>query len=564
VERWMRMNAYRSLIALCIIMLCPMALANIYLVSTLGNDANPGSDSAPFRTIQRAADSASAGDTILVASGRYAEYVIVPRSGAIDAPITFQASGNVVLPGFSISGTDYITIKGFEITSFGSSVSGTYAIYLRSTKGVTIQDNHIHDTESTCIRMDLNDLSDHTVIRNNTISHCGYSGIQALGDHLLIDGNDISHADNFIQIEARYSVIRDNVFRDAYLTDWQPPGDPHIDGIETSPSSDDQPNQHVLIENNWMYNATDPHTHFMLLRNIDGNAVSDVILRRNRVSNIGSGFIVLSDNVVGARIYHNTIASDVIASKEYEDLVIGANCPKAKVINNIFYDNVENNGFVFYLDQSSLPGFFASSNLAYLPECGSSCIWQSTLFPYIDTILNQNPRFVSATGNFDLRLQAGSPAIDAGGALTHVAASDTLDGDRLKVDDAGMFQDGYGIVEPDWIAVGNTANVAQISSIDYAANTITLDNPINRGYNDSVFLYKDSSSRVVLSGDSPDIGAYESITSSMCTPAHEADNNPCDSCLSISELQVYIAKWRAGTVQLNSMMEAIRMWKSGC
>ena len=43
-----------------------VALARTYYVSTDGNDENPGSEAGPLRTIQKAADTARAGDTILV------------------------------------------------------------------------------------------------------------------------------------------------------------------------------------------------------------------------------------------------------------------------------------------------------------------------------------------------------------------------------------------------------------------------------------------------------------------------------------------------------------------
>ena len=55
-----------------------------------------------------------------------------------------------------------------------------------------------------------------------------------------------------------------------------------------------------------------------------------------------------------------------------------------------------------------------------------------------------DPLFVSAaaTGT-DLHLQAGSPAVDAGGPLTTVAAADSGSGTSLVVDDATYFQPGW-------------------------------------------------------------------------------------------------------------------------
>ena len=84
----------------------------------------------------------------------------------------------------------------------------------------------------------------------------------------------------------------------------------------------------------------------------------------------------------------------------------------------------------------------------------------------------------------------------------------------LVVDDALFFQDGtwgsnLDAVAADWVAVGTVSNVAQISGIDYATNTITLASPLSWSDNASVWLYKDSYGRIVLVGTAPDIGAHE-------------------------------------------------------
>lgn len=53
-------------------------------VGMLGNDENDGSASAPFATVAKAVQSATAGDTILVGSGQYAQFVIDKASLTIE------------------------------------------------------------------------------------------------------------------------------------------------------------------------------------------------------------------------------------------------------------------------------------------------------------------------------------------------------------------------------------------------------------------------------------------------------------------------------------------------
>jgi hypothetical protein len=59
-------------------------------VSTTGSDSNPGTSALPWRTIQHAADTAVAGDTVIIRAGTYQEYVNITRGGTTGNPITFQ------------------------------------------------------------------------------------------------------------------------------------------------------------------------------------------------------------------------------------------------------------------------------------------------------------------------------------------------------------------------------------------------------------------------------------------------------------------------------------------
>jgi hypothetical protein len=62
-----------------------------YYVSTSGSDNNPGTLAAPWLTIQKAANTATAGATVYVFGGVYTEIVSFPNSGTAKAPITFQS-----------------------------------------------------------------------------------------------------------------------------------------------------------------------------------------------------------------------------------------------------------------------------------------------------------------------------------------------------------------------------------------------------------------------------------------------------------------------------------------
>ena len=67
--------------------------AATYYVATSGNDANSGaSTSSPFRTIQKGAAVARAGDTVMIRGGTYRETIIPANSGTASSPIKFRSS----------------------------------------------------------------------------------------------------------------------------------------------------------------------------------------------------------------------------------------------------------------------------------------------------------------------------------------------------------------------------------------------------------------------------------------------------------------------------------------
>ncbi|MCL4529955.1 MAG: DUF1565 domain-containing protein, partial [Chloroflexi bacterium] len=61
-----------------------------YYVSINGLDANPGTETAPWRHIQYAMDRVSAGSTVYVMNGVYNETVTFRRSGASGSYIVLQ------------------------------------------------------------------------------------------------------------------------------------------------------------------------------------------------------------------------------------------------------------------------------------------------------------------------------------------------------------------------------------------------------------------------------------------------------------------------------------------
>ena len=80
-------------------------------MSNTGSDYNSGTSTAPFKTIQKAADTVKAGGTVYIKGGTYKERVLLKTSGTSTAYITFSnyPGETVTIDGMGIPLT---TIRG--------------------------------------------------------------------------------------------------------------------------------------------------------------------------------------------------------------------------------------------------------------------------------------------------------------------------------------------------------------------------------------------------------------------------------------------------------------------
>lgn len=117
-------------------------------VSPKGSDSNTGSQSSPFKSIQKAASMVSAGRTVHVAPGSYGGGFSLSKSGSASARIRFisdQRWGAKLKGGISIRGS-YVDFVGFEIDGRGTSYTG--GIYVTGSYS-TVQNCHVHHVATT-------------------------------------------------------------------------------------------------------------------------------------------------------------------------------------------------------------------------------------------------------------------------------------------------------------------------------------------------------------------------------------------------------------------------------
>jgi parallel beta-helix repeat protein len=190
--------------------------ARTYYVATNGSDTNPGVSSAPFRTINKAAQVAVAGDVVTIGDGTYTESVIVRNGGTATSPIVFQAAnrGMVVLTGGNYvfgpvnwtgglqnTGAIYVTVKGLTFRQYAP--FGTTAEALRGIKGWRIEDCFFDAAGEQAMNLRGDDIT----LTRSTIQYSGRHAIIGYGP----TGATWWYDPGFIGM--RRAVVTDNIIR---------------------------------------------------------------------------------------------------------------------------------------------------------------------------------------------------------------------------------------------------------------------------------------------------------------------------------------------------------------
>jgi hypothetical protein len=146
---------YRLLCFFYILLAAPVLFAADRYVSPTGSDANPGSFSDPWQTVQYAVDQLQPGDQLYLMPGVYNEKIALSVSGTPANRITirpYSLTQNAILDGtgvftqdamIEITNQSYITISGLEIRN--NVQNDAQGIYVDGNcQGIEILNNYIH------------------------------------------------------------------------------------------------------------------------------------------------------------------------------------------------------------------------------------------------------------------------------------------------------------------------------------------------------------------------------------------------------------------------------------
>lgn len=447
-----------------------------YYVATTGNDANGGTLSAPWRTIQHAANSVHPGDTVEVEGGVYNEIVTIPNSGnATQGYITFMSypGQTAILDGtgltvgssgqtglFSLEGTHgYIIIQGFEIRNFTSSTKGKVPVgidFEGAGSYLEFLNNHIHNivqTLSSCNSANALGMAiygtqapasiNNITIRGNELDH----NTTGCSENMSLDGNvqyfaitqNLVHDNDNIGIDnIGFEGVSPNVSYDQARDGWDFQNTIYNITSSTNPVYKGSLGANgiycdgctrVIIERNLIHDADIP----IEIASEHSGHVSSYVTARNNVIYHGllTGISIggYASRVGGSdhcTIVNNTLWSDDTHNTGSGELQIQYNATNNAIENNIMYASTQ--GLLINDFTSSTPSPAVLDYNVYFTTKGaanSSWDWQAkfiTGYSNYKTASGQDthspfadPQFLNISSTPpNLDVLSSSPAVNSG------------------------------------------------------------------------------------------------------------------------------------------------------
>ena len=363
-----------------------------FYVSTTGNDSNPGTQTAPWRTIQHAADTVRAGSTVNVLGGVYEELVSINKSGnAADGFITFRsypgetavldaehftpAGRSAVL---TIQSKSYVRIEGFEIRNFRTAerrLSPLGINVIGSGSHIELLKNNVHHIEQTFEGRDAPGRGGNGF----GIAVYGTDAKTPITD-LIIDGNEVHHLKtgsseslvvngNVTNFRITHNVVHDNnnIGIDVIGFERTAP-DPAVDQARDG-----------VVRSNLVYNITSRGNP--AYRNdessdgiyVDGGA--RILIEQNVIHDVDFGIELASEHKDRATSYI-TARDNLIYHCHTSGVSIGGYAPErghtdhSTVVNNTLYDNdTSRTGSGEFQMQWNMADNIFANNIVYAGAC---------------------------------------------------------------------------------------------------------------------------------------------------------------------------------------------------
>ncbi|MBX3690980.1 right-handed parallel beta-helix repeat-containing protein [Dokdonella sp.] len=441
-----------------------------FYVASNGSNGADGSLATPWRTIQHGIDVAQAGDLVCVRGGIYNELVSMTRSGSLAAgPIVLQSvpGETAIIDGTGLPIPDgqyglvtlidvsHVSVQGLELRNYTTASTALVPIGMYVTGAGTrirLLDNHIHAIRNTgngCaanafgLKVDgtrapqsINDL----IIAGNDIHDlvlgCSESfSLDGNVENWIISNNRV-HDTNNIGIGAigfegvapnpAFDQARDGLIVGNHVYNISSFGNPAYGNEYAADGIYVDGGKRITIEHNRIHHVD---IGIEVASEHAGRTSSEVIVRNNLVYSGNSAGISIGgyDASVGGstavEIYGNTLVRNDQAGTGSGEFQIQYHATNNRFANNILYASSDGVLISAYTGDTPAPAIL-NHNL-YWTDSGSTPAWTwlgteyNTLASYRSASgqdgasLFDNPDFFDLVAP-DLRLQTGSPGINAG------------------------------------------------------------------------------------------------------------------------------------------------------
>ena len=447
-----------------------------FYVSTTGDDSNPGTQTAPWRTVQHAADTVRAGCTVNVRGGIYEELVSIKTSGnATDGYITFRSypGETAILDAehfapsrrngiLTIENKSYVRIESFEIRNYRTAEHRLTPLGISVTGAgshIELLKNNVHHIEQNFNGRDAPGRG------GNGFGIAVYgTDAETPISELVIDGNEVHHLKtgsseslvvngNVTNFRITHNIVHDNNNIGIDLIGFE----------RTAPNPAVDQARDGVVSGNLVYNITSRgNPAYGNDESSDGIYVDGgtrILIEQNVIHDVDFGIELASEHKNRATSYI-TARNNLVYHSHTAGVSIGGYAPErgrtehCTVVNNTLYDNdrsgtgsgefqmqwnMADNIFannIVYAGRRCLivvnktqvdkehPPAFMDHNLYYCAAESKASTWIEPpetvrgFDKYVASTGNDrhslflNPHFVDTPGDFHPR--SGSPAIAAG------------------------------------------------------------------------------------------------------------------------------------------------------
>jgi len=499
----------------------------LYVSQPLGSDSNSGSESSPFKTINKAISESIPGTTILVMDGLYqnnnygtglngtslnnSPVVNFNQSGVIGSPITlknlnghspkiqFDGAGGIKFP----NGVNNIIVEGFEIEGPSASITYEQAIADREYKilvseddddntsynhnyfsgkgiwgygphnNIIIRNNVVYNTPGSGIR--FND-SDYITIENNTVYNTTWwtssaSSAVVYAESISSEGDNGSD----IKMIMRGNIIYNNWNRIPFYVTQLPDNNGNVGGNYGTASQD------YILDGQGLY-----------VTRSDPDYAGTFLFENNICVNNGKNGINFDHSDSASAIYRNNTlyfngVHNIIQMQEHGELLhVGNNKVAGIKANGVLNATVVNNIIVTRDNEYSALAFndITGTRLAV------NNIFQNGTYAWPATVdnnlVNVDPLFVSAPTTVnglidisitDFSLTSNSPAINAGNP-NHTPLTDIIGNIRPTPPNAVSSSSFEGTTDQ-WTAFGATISPSADEFLSGSNSLLISDRTLN-------------------------------------------------------------------------------------